>query len=327
MRYRVNPLLSGSLLILLLGVYAYAAAQSTQCDCATPPGGSVTCEKGQVPICIVKNGKVISICKSPPETRKTVAQQNAWILSIILEKEVTEEDLRLKPEYQGFLRKGQLNTNDMQVMFVGFKPPAESLPQRMHRRGPVWARRNNDNRPTRQELSDHHYDRAEAMVKRGNYREASTEFRKALEIEPRADAYLGLGISLYNAGSVKDAEAAYRRGLQLDPRAAELYVALGAIYYEQDKFSEAEASLKRAVSLDSDLADAYEALGSVLYAQLKFADAEAAFRRGAWLRPDSATLYTKLGDALYAQQKVAEAEASYAKAKILGGPGQVERNQ
>jgi Tfp pilus assembly protein PilF len=301
---------------MLLGVHLITAGQTSSCECAAPPGGSVTCEKGQVPICIVKDGKVISICKSPPDSRKTVAQLNAWVLSSILGKEVTEEDLRLKPEYQGFLRQGRLKDGEASVVFQAFSPPSEFLQRRSFRSLSgthvvgKYSRRHRE--PREEDRSALHYDRGKRLLSSGMFAEAEAEFRKALKITPYlAEAYLGIGFSLHSRGKLGEAEAAYRQGLRLEPTSADLNAAMGAIYYANDKFSQAETSLERAVSLEPSTADVYDALGTILYAQLKFADAEAAFRHGIRLKPDDAVLYTKLGDALYAQQKFAEAESAF----------------
>jgi Flp pilus assembly protein TadD len=322
MKYRVNHLLSTSILLtIFLGVPVITAGQSTQCDCATPPGGSVTCEKGQVPICIVKNGKVTSICKSPPEDKKTIAQQNAWVLSIILGKEVTEDDLKHRPEYQGFLRKGQLNMNDAQIMFVGFKPPVESLPQRLRRAsgGPGTVAKHGPLDYKNYDRSSFYYDRGWDLLKSSENAAAETEFREYVKLKPTdEDGYWGIGLSFHRRGRLDDAVAAYRQGLRLNPGSADLNAALGIVYYEQDKFSEAEESLKKAVSFEPNDAEFYGALGTILYAQLKFADAEAAFRQATQLGgARSAALNNSLGDALFAQQKYAEAKAAYALAERL----------
>jgi tetratricopeptide (TPR) repeat protein len=330
MKYRVNHLLSTSMLLsLLLGVHVLTTGQSTQCECATPPGGSVTCEKGQVPICIVKDGKVKSICKSPPESRKTVAQQNAWILSMILEKEVTEEDLKRTPEYQGFLRQGRVITADANVGFLSFNPPAESLPHKPLRRseyvGPGVVARPvpRVDRPlgdaARRVITDEDlWKMGTVYLDLGENAKAVDQFQRALKINPRrADNYHGLGRAFYLLGKLKDAEAAYRAGLQINPNSAELNADLGVLYYEQNRFAEAEEVLKRAVSLDPSTADFTESLGTTFYAQLKFAEAEAAIRSAVRLKPDSGVLQTKLGDALYAQQKYAEAQGAFRRGVLL----------
>jgi tetratricopeptide (TPR) repeat protein len=319
MKYRVNHLHSTSILLtILLGVPVMTVGQSTQCECATPPGGSVTCEKGQVPICIVKNGKVTSICKSPPEDKKTIAQQNAWVLSIILGKDVTEDDLKLKPEYQSFLRHGSVITAEANITFQAINPPAEFLPRRSTYRTVRTARIDPNHKFSLSELS---YLDGMSLLDKEQYAKAETRFRETLKLEPYwEDAYLGLGVSYYRRGMLDEAEAAFQKGLRLNPASSDLNVALGSLYYEKDRFSEAEAMLKSAALASPGRADVHDALGIILYAQLKFADAEAAFRRASESGGGSnAAIYTRLGDALFAQQKYAEAKAAYALADRVRG--------
>ena len=33
-----------------------------RCDCPVPPGGSVECPEGQIPVCIVRGGKTFARC-------------------------------------------------------------------------------------------------------------------------------------------------------------------------------------------------------------------------------------------------------------------------
>src|ERR1035437_3794848 len=102
--------------LLVLQVEAEAA------QCADPPGGSVTCESGQVAICAVKNGKVDGRCKTPPANMKT-ADLKAFVLSDLTGKKVFASDVN-NSKYQIILREGRLETT-RQV--VSFKIPNELL--------------------------------------------------------------------------------------------------------------------------------------------------------------------------------------------------------
>jgi hypothetical protein len=57
----------------------------SSCQCPTPPGGTVTCEPGQLAICSVKNGEVQGSCRTPRHGAPYLEVAN-WTLQIITEK-------------------------------------------------------------------------------------------------------------------------------------------------------------------------------------------------------------------------------------------------
>jgi Flp pilus assembly protein TadD len=333
MKSHVNSSLTTSIILsFLLGGYVVTSGQTNQCDCALPPGGSVTCEIGQVPICIVRDGKVISMCKSPPESKETVAQQNAWLLSIILDKEVTVEDLKRKPEYQSLLREGRLETSLARAMFLPVNPPPKYLQLEATDERSMRARLKPPTRlparPPKDSDYETHYELGMDLINKQLYMDAETEFRKALQIVPgQADAYRGLGLTLYKRRRFSEAEAAFRKGLQLKPDYADLYADLGATLYAEDKYSKAEDALKNGLRLYPDKAEFYAKLGIILYAQLKFAEAEEAFRYALRLEPANAVFHANMGDALYAQQKYAEARNIYQAAALLAPLNSTYKNK
>jgi len=96
------------------------AAETAQC--ADPPGGSVTCESGQVAICAVKNGKVDGRCKTPPTNMKA-SDLKAFVLSDLTGKKVSASDVN-DFKYQIILRQAGQETNGQ---VVTFKIPKELL--------------------------------------------------------------------------------------------------------------------------------------------------------------------------------------------------------
>jgi len=73
--------LARAVLVCVLCAQGVAQEQTRQCECQKPPGGTVTCEKDQVPICRVKDGKVVGECKPIPKSEKTVAHHVSNLLA------------------------------------------------------------------------------------------------------------------------------------------------------------------------------------------------------------------------------------------------------
>src|SRR5438128_2241451 len=61
-------------------------------QCADPPGGSVTCESGQVASCAVKNNKVDARCRTPPANMKAT-DLKASVLSDLTGKTISPNDV------------------------------------------------------------------------------------------------------------------------------------------------------------------------------------------------------------------------------------------
>lgn len=89
------------LLLFTAGFAAFAASspKSPTCECERPPGGTIRCEAGQIPSCSVRvDRSVDGRCMNPPAQLRGDALR-AWILSEVLRRRVTQEDLT-KPEFR-----------------------------------------------------------------------------------------------------------------------------------------------------------------------------------------------------------------------------------
>ena len=116
----LQALVFASVYLLCLPVTA-ETAQS-----AVPPGGTVTCESGQVASCTVKGGKVDGRCQTPPASMKGT-ELKAFVLSDLTGKAVSAEDVN-KGEYKDALRQGHLGHSETtNGAVVDFKIPKELL--------------------------------------------------------------------------------------------------------------------------------------------------------------------------------------------------------
>ena len=86
-----------------------------------------------------------------------------------------------------------------------------------------------------------HYNLGGSLVRRGEYAAAERHFRAALEHEPSAPAYDGLGFVLWKQGRADEAIAALHAAIDADPKHPAAYDHLGTILVEQGKLGEAES--------------------------------------------------------------------------------------
>jgi hypothetical protein len=104
--------------LVLLGAIAFSnyMAFGGTLECASPPGGTITCEDRQTPICRIKDGKVEGECKTPPPKIGNRAQLQAWGLSEVLQKPVSVDELK-KPENRAILQQGRYKNNKENTTF------------------------------------------------------------------------------------------------------------------------------------------------------------------------------------------------------------------
>jgi len=68
-----------------------------------------------------------------------------------------------------------------------------------------------------------------------DHKSVEASFRKAVEVNPHeAEAYINLGIVLYDCGKLEEAIAQYQQAIHLDPTRYDAHYHLGIILLEQD---------------------------------------------------------------------------------------------
>jgi tetratricopeptide (TPR) repeat protein len=145
--------------------------------------------------------------------------------------------------------------------------------------------------------------------------EAIKSFRRVLELDPRHTlARYNLALVLRRADRLPEAIEELVRAIETEPR-AEAYYTLGVIYWHQGDLDRAVTALGAAVAAESRYADAHYTLGAVLKSRRDWAGAAASLRRAIALKPDlSAAHYTlaqvlqQAGDETGARTHFAEAE-------------------
>jgi tetratricopeptide (TPR) repeat protein len=145
--------------------------------------------------------------------------------------------------------------------------------------------------------------------------EAIRTFRRVIAMRPdHALAHYNLALVLKRVDRAKEAISSLQRALDLQPR-AEAYFALGTLYLHQGDFDRAVDALRAAVAAEPRLVDAHITLASAFRARRQLPEAIDALRRAIALQPESwsahaalATVLQQAGAQDAAAQEMAEAE-------------------
>lgn len=81
------------------------------CNCNNPPGGSVTCNDDQIPVCKVVNGAAHGYCLTPPNNLSGL-ELTAWFFSNLLQREVTTGEALATRQFQAALQDGRYINRD-----------------------------------------------------------------------------------------------------------------------------------------------------------------------------------------------------------------------
>jgi tetratricopeptide (TPR) repeat protein len=91
-----------------------------------------------------------------------------------------------------------------------------------------------------------------------NFDEASTAYRRALEIDPYlVPALINLANIHYSRDEIAEAQALYERAIAIDPEVFEAHFNLGNIFHDLGRYREAQGSYRDALKLNPAYADAH----------------------------------------------------------------------
>jgi formylglycine-generating enzyme required for sulfatase activity/lipopolysaccharide biosynthesis regulator YciM len=166
---------------------------------------------------------------------------------------------------------------------------------------------------------------AEQAVERGNsardtrdYSRAETEYRKALELNPKEErAYLGLGNVYFDQHQYPEAVDAYQNAIGLKQNYAEGHSNLSYAYMRQGRLDDAEKAANRALDLNPSLATAMARLGHVYQRRYKYPEAIAQYQRAINADPTYAEPHNSLGNVYLSLKRYSEAIDQYHRAIAL----------
>ena len=154
----------------------------------------------------------------------------------------------------------------------------------------------------------------EIYLTAGDYASAETEFRASVEIQPDADAYIGLAEALANQKRTREAEVAFERSILEDPGYFRTYGRLGGFLASHGRYKEAARQFELAVSHSPDSDPiALINLGVVQFRADDWPAAEASWAE-ANARQENAFVYLNLGNLRHHQARFGEAAGLYRKA-------------
>ncbi len=134
------------------------------------------------------------------------------------------------------------------------------------------------------ESASANYNLAASLARSGNFAEAESHFRTALEKSPNTQTYTGLGVVLSQQGREEEAIASLRAAIEADPKNAAAYDALATIFVQQGKLEEAESTYRLIIrnqpsaAAHHELAQVLERLGRTDEARREMETAEALSR-------------------------------------------------
>ncbi len=133
------------------------------------------------------------------------------------------------------------------------------------------------------------------LNEKGSYKEASLEFKKAIEQDKyNSEAYNGLAESYLSLNLNNEAEFTYKQAIKLKPSYWVGYNYLGAFYYAHGEFNNALDEFKKVVELTPDNTYGLNNLGSMYMYLEKWEDAKKVFEHIIKLQPDFSA-YSNLG--------------------------------
>jgi len=126
--------------------------------------------------------------------------------------------------------------------------------------------------------------------------------------------YINLGKNCWAKGNFSQAESLFKKAVESDPKNDKTYFALGWFYRVEAEFSQAESSFKKAIELNPENDKAYAGLGWVYQVQNKLPQAESLFNKAIELNPENDKAYSGLGFCYRKEGKLPQAENSLKKA-------------
>jgi tetratricopeptide (TPR) repeat protein len=156
-----------------------------------------------------------------------------------------------------------------------------------------------------------------ALYEAGKLEEASKQFDKALAIQPRNSALLGmLGMTALGLNDLEGAERYIRQAINIQPDDSRLHNFMGQVHEAQVDYILAERSFARAITLDSEFFEGWCNLGWVLQKSHQLPEAVSAYQKALELSPidgqiqlDLVEVYFLLGELEKAEDAARTAQA------------------
>jgi len=173
-----------------------------------------------------------------------------------------------------------------------------------------------------------------ALLEQFKYKEAATEFRRALKLDPSlALAKVNLGIALYNLPDVEGALRELKAAADVLPASPQVHYMLGLIARAQNRAVDSITEFQRALQIDPQDPGSNINVGQLSMQQRKYVEAIGAFRAALASEPYNVTATYNLAIALTRSGERQEGQATLQKFQVLRtkayattiGPGYLEQ--
>jgi tetratricopeptide (TPR) repeat protein len=165
------------------------------------------------------------------------------------------------------------------------------------------------------ESADKHVEKGDRYVAQSQLKEASIEYRAAIQIAPkRGDIRLKFANILMLQSDPAGALREYVRAADLMPRDANAQIRAGAMLLSAKAFEDAKARADRAIDIDPRNATAQVLRGNALAGLQDFAGAMSQYQDALALNPSQDAAYRDIATIQASKGQSAEAEASFRKA-------------
>jgi len=114
-----------------------------------------------------------------------------------------------------------------------------------------------------------------------------------------------------NSENFDEASTAYRRALEIDPYLVAALINLANIHYSRDEIAEAQALYERAVALEPDVFEAHFNLGNIFHDLGRYREAQGCYRDALKLNPTYADAHFYLAVTLEKNGQSQEARAHW----------------
>jgi len=142
------------------------------------------------------------------------------------------------------------------------------------------------------------------------YKEAESEFRKELALNPNSTtALFNLGLLYYDQGKLKEAEESWRRIIAINPSESMVHNNLGLLYVKNNMSAQAEEEFKQELAVNPHSSRALFNLGLLYQKQSKLKEMEECWVKAIGVNPDDIGIYKQL--ILYYKEQKSFTKAKY----------------
>lgn len=145
--------------------------------------------------------------------------------------------------------------------------------------------------------ADIHNNLANVLKEQNHFDEALSHYKKAIRYKPdNAMAHNNIGILLREQGHPKEAIEHHQQALVLSPNYSEAYYNLANAFFDLKDFEGAVTNYKHALMINNNYAEAYMNLGNALREQNQSNEAISCYKQAIIISPQYAEAYYNLGN-------------------------------